>query len=224
MKSRLLYPAITAAALHLGFLFAFNDEAGAVESTIDPTGPMQLDRVPPTFVVDLAPLEVAELDEAASDESESPSVDVPDGPAPVIEAGPIIEMGPISADTEIVGIVVEGSWTKPKLRGPGNGEPGGYGSPTLDISSLDNQPRATFQTSPHYPINLRREGVAGQVTVTFVVGRDGRVVDARVLEATHSDFAREAEQAVRKWRFEPGQRHGAPVQFRMTVPIVFSVN
>ena len=224
MNSRLLYPAISAAALHLGVLFAFNGEARAVESTIVQPRPFQLDDVPPTFVVALGPLEVAELDQTASDETESASVDAPEGPAPVVEAGPVIEMGPISADTEIVGIVVEGSWTKPKLLGSGNGEAGGYGSPTLDISSLDNQPRATFQASPHYPVNLRREGVEGQVTVTFVVSRDGRVIDAKVLDATHSDFAREAEQAVRKWRFEPGQRHGAPVQFRMTVPIVFSVN
>lgn len=224
MNTRLLYPAISAAALHLGFLLAFNDEAGAAASTLPPTESMHLHDLPPPFVVDLAPLDVVELDETGPEETESPSVDTLDGPAPVIESGPIVEIGLISADSEKVGIVVEGNWAKPKLVGAGDGGADGYGSPTLDISSLDNQPRATFQSSPHYPINLRREGVAGQVMLTFVVGRDGRVIDARVLDATHPDFAREAEQAVRKWRFEPGKRHGAPVQFRMTVPIVFSVN
>ena len=55
-----------------------------------------------------------------------------------------------------------------------------------------------------------------QLTVSFVVGRDGRVYGPLVLEGTkegvRSELARPVVEAVRLWRFRPAVCNGAPAE------------
>ena len=68
---------------------------------------------------------------------------------------------------------------------------------------------------------LRRQKLDGSVSVVFIVGTDGRVVNPVVQSSTNPAFEQPALQAVRRWRFEPGQRNGKAVTFKMRVPIAF---
>ena len=106
------------------------------------------------------------------------------------------------------------------------GEIGSAGGGRLAIFSpvdLDRVPRAKVQIPPEYPYAMKQSGAGGTVLVEFEVDATGRVVRAEALNYTDREFAEPALRAVRKWRFEPGRRHGKAVPFRMTIPIEFGI-
>ena len=58
--------------------------------------------------------------------------------------------------------------------------------------------------SPRYPPEALRAGTSGEVLVEITIGTDGSVTNARVVRATPPRvFDREAQNAVRRWKFEP---------------------
>ena len=113
----------------------------------------------------------------------------------------------------------------PENIGPGTiGMGGDIGRPGIfSLVDLDRVPGAKVQLPPDYPAAMRQAGVGGSVLVEFDVNAEGRVVRAAATRYTHREFAEPAVRAVRKWRFEPGRRHGQAVPFRLTVPIEFSL-
>jgi len=92
----------------------------------------------------------------------------------------------------------------------------------FSLDQLDQRPRVLFQRVPEYPIELRRAGREGTVYVVFLVDREGRVTNPRVQQSTDPVFEPYALDAVRQWKFEPGTRGGAKVQFKMRIPITFN--
>ncbi len=60
------------------------------------------------------------------------------------------------------------------------------------------------------PDNLR-------LTVSFVVGMDGRVYSPLVLDGASPDQARPVLDAVRHWRYRPAVCNGAPAEFEAKV-------
>ena len=91
----------------------------------------------------------------------------------------------------------------------------------FSLAEIDQKPRATFQTAPLYPTEMRGKKVEGVVTVLFVVDASGRVTDPRVEKSTAPAFEKPALDAVRKWKFEPAIKAGQRVACRMRVPIRF---
>jgi len=79
-----------------------------------------------------------------------------------------------------------------------------------------NARRVVSKAAPVYPELARRMHVSGTVVMHVTVQPDGSVSDARV-ESGHALLAAAAEQAVRKWRFEPG-----PDATGMTVDVNFA--
>jgi TonB family protein len=106
--------------------------------------------------------------------------------------------------------------------GPGS-EIGGRGTPRLlPVGELDRIPRTVFRRTPSYPEPERRDGIAGAVTVEFVVDTAGRVLRAEAVAWTRREFVEPSVRAVQDWRFEPGTVRGRKVSFRMAVPIEFT--
>jgi len=77
--------------------------------------------------------------------------------------------------------------------------------------------------APEYPVQLKRDGVSGVVTVKCTIDEKGNVTDTRVEKTTNDAFDEAAVAAVRKWRFKPAQQDGAPVATKVTIPIKFVV-
>ena len=69
---------------------------------------------------------------------------------------------------------------------------------------------------PVYPELARRMHVSGVVVVQLVVAPDGSVSDAKV-ESGHALLGTAAQDAVRRWRFEP-----ATETTSMTVDVTFA--
>ncbi len=98
-------------------------------------------------------------------------------------------------------------------------------TPTKPIETsafIDKRRKGDLQ--PTYPMGAQREGLEGRVSVRVLVGIDGRVkaveavsfTDQRFLDATR-------EQAMKKWRFVPATRNGAPVESWQTMSIRFEM-
>lgn len=75
-----------------------------------------------------------------------------------------------------------------------------------------------------YPVKAQEEGVQGRVVVSFVVNRDGSIVDVKVIRSPHSSLSKEAERLVKsmpKWK--PAMQGGKTVRSRFSLPLMFSL-
>ena len=73
-----------------------------------------------------------------------------------------------------------------------------------------------------YPVIAQENGIQGRVVCTFVVNKDGSVVDAEVLRGVDPSLDKEALRVIGtmpKWK--PGKQRGKPVRVKYTVPITF---
>ena len=73
---------------------------------------------------------------------------------------------------------------------------------------------------PNYPAQASAARVEGEVVVSAVVGRDGSVVETRVVSgpAALQDAAR---KAVETWRYRPYEIDGKPVEIITTARVEF---
>lgn len=77
-----------------------------------------------------------------------------------------------------------------------------------------------------YPEMEKENGIQGTVYVQFVVNREGKVEEVKVIRGVKdgAGLEREAIKAVRSLKsFSPGKQNGKPVKVQMTVPIKFSL-
>lgn len=81
-----------------------------------------------------------------------------------------------------------------------------------------------LQDNIMYPRAAREKGFQGTVYITFVVERDGRISDVRVLRGIHPSIDKEAVRVVRmmpKWK--PGKHQGKLVRVQFNMPIKFTL-
>jgi len=93
----------------------------------------------------------------------------------------------------------------------------------FSMEDLDQKPVAIAQIAPLHPRDLLKAKVEGQVVLLFVVDEQGRVEDPRVENSSRPEFEKPALDAVRKWKFKPGTKEGAPVKTYIRQPIRFSI-
>ena len=73
-----------------------------------------------------------------------------------------------------------------------------------------------------YPEEALMDGVQGRVMVDFIIGKDGKVSDVRVVKGVSPELDAEAVKVVSaspKWK--PGRRAGEKVRVSMTIPVEF---
>lgn len=90
----------------------------------------------------------------------------------------------------------------------------------FSMADLDQKPRVVYQPGPLLGKQVRKKA-PGTAYIIFIVDKRGRVENPIVQKSTDPAFERPALAAVKQWKFEPGKRNGAPVRFRMRVPITF---
>lgn len=73
-----------------------------------------------------------------------------------------------------------------------------------------------------YPKDCQETGIQGRVVVQFVIGKDGRIMNARVIKSVHPSLDKEALRVVNSMpRWTPGKQKGKPVSVTYTVPLMF---
>ncbi len=90
----------------------------------------------------------------------------------------------------------------------------------FDPGALDQPARVLFQAQPKMTPALRKKTPA-VVVVAFIVDPSGRVSEVSVLKSSDTSFNTAAINAVKKWRFEPAQRGGKPIEARIRQTIEF---
>ena len=93
--------------------------------------------------------------------------------------------------------------------------------PPAPVAGIDVPPPTVMtETRAGYPEKAFLDGVTGLVVVEAVVGKDGRVRQARAAESVPA-LDEAAVQAVKNWRFLPTNRNGQIVEVVVYVPLRF---
>ena len=107
--------------------------------------------------------------------------------------------------------------------GIGEGSGGGTGGGPYRPGSGIEPPTLLKEVKPDYTEEARRRGVEGDVVMEIVVRRDGSVGEVRVLQGLGHGLDERAAAAVRRWRFNPATRRGAPVDVLVEVAMEFKL-
>lgn len=103
--------------------------------------------------------------------------------------------------------------------GPGAPEP----EPERVAAAVDTVPVPVHSPRPVYPRRSRRLGEGGEVLVQALVGPDGRPRQVQVARSSsYRALDQAAVRAVRRWRFQPAMREGAPVTHPVQIPVTFN--
>ena len=74
-------------------------------------------------------------------------------------------------------------------------------------------PRYATSLQPGYPPGAMRQNLEGSVTLRVLIGADGRVKAVEPVRFSDDAFLKATrEHALRKWRFTPATRDGAPIE------------
>lgn len=76
---------------------------------------------------------------------------------------------------------------------------------------------------PKFPVEMRREGAGGVVTITCTIDEKGNVTEPVADKATHNAFIPPALEAIRKWKFKPAKKGGVAIALKVSIPIQFSI-
>ncbi|MCB9622581.1 MAG: TonB-dependent receptor [Sandaracinus sp.] len=82
-------------------------------------------------------------------------------------------------------------------------------------------PRLVEFVEATFPPGAEAEGLEGRVLVAITIAADGAVTDVQVVRPAGNGFDEAAVDAVRRFRFEPARRDGAPVPVRIQYEYVF---
>ena len=141
--------------------------------------------------------------------------DVPAGIPPVD-----LTATPITDATEFTRGVSSGSG------GADSRGPSGPAEGVLEERYVDRPPHVIgTPVQPVFPMSLRDRGVAGRVSVQFVIDTLGRaeMSGLRVVEATDPLFAQSVRAVLPRYRFSPGEVGGQKVRTLVQLPFEFSL-
>ena len=76
-----------------------------------------------------------------------------------------------------------------------------------------------------YPEECRKQGIQGRVVISFVVNKDGSIVDLETVRSPHPALAEEGLRVVKSMpKWEPAKENGKVVRSRFNVPIMFRLD
>ena len=76
-----------------------------------------------------------------------------------------------------------------------------------------------------YPAICRENNIQGRVIVSFVVNKDGAIVDPEVVKSVNPSLDKEAVRVISNMPpWKPGMQRGKPVRVKYTVPVNFRLN
>jgi len=95
----------------------------------------------------------------------------------------------------------------------------------VDFYVLESPPTPLAEPQPKYPSLARKGGVEGVVIVQVIIGLDGKVERAEVIDSDPEGFFEEAAlSAARQWEFTPAMQRDKAVKVRYQIPFRFKLN
>ena len=107
--------------------------------------------------------------------------------------------------------------------GPAGAGPDPVGTVDIETSGLV-APRLLERVVPEYDRGSARRGVQGKADISIIIGADGLVARAQIINGTSDeDLDERALTAVRQWRFTPATLDGEVVPVRAMVTVNFRI-
>ncbi len=98
----------------------------------------------------------------------------------------------------------------------------------FDPSQLDKEPRVIRKVPPAYPFTAKSQGITARVKIRCIVDKYGNPQKIVAAECDPEDaldiFGPPSVDAVKKWRFSPGEIGGDPVPTRVAFNVFFELN
>ncbi len=92
----------------------------------------------------------------------------------------------------------------------------------VDVSE-EPTPVEPLEKLIQYPEVARRSGLEGNVTVSALIGKDGRVDSVVVLKSDYDLFKEAAITAMKKAKFTPARQNGTPLKVWTTTTLHFKL-
>jgi TonB family protein len=105
--------------------------------------------------------------------------------------------------------------------GVGPGEGGGIGGGVFRAGGGVSAPSLIYKVDPEYSEEARKAKYQGVVVLYVEVEPSGRAQNMRVIQSLGLGLDEKAMEAVKKWRFRPGNKDGKPVTVVATVEVSF---
>ena len=94
-----------------------------------------------------------------------------------------------------------------------------------DFYAFDEPPVLVRFVNPRYPELARQAGIEGTVLLRVLVGEDGKVESASVIQSDVTPaMEKSALQAARQFLFKPAKQRTVPVKASMAIPIRFKLH
>jgi TonB family protein len=120
-----------------------------------------------------------------------------------------------------IGSGVGGGIGSGKGAGFGPGEGGGIGGGVFRAGGGVSAPSLIYKVEPEYSEEARKAKYQGVVVLYVEVEPSGRAQNMRVIQSLGLGLDEKAMEAVKKWRFRPGNKNGKPVTVVATVEVSF---
>ena len=142
--------------------------------------------------------------------------------APVLPTMPVTDPLPSLPGTTPIDPTIFTPTTPPGAPFVPGGDPGSAAA-IFREAEVDELPTLLAAGRLRYPAVLAESGIAGSVTLAFVIDVEGKVEAGafEVLSATHPGFVAAAEEAVVTSRFRPARKGGVAVRVRVRQTVTF---
>ena len=100
---------------------------------------------------------------------------------------------------------------------------GFQGELVFALHELDRTPNVLKRGVLHYPANLKRRGLEGEVKLLVQIDEKGKVQVLEVISSTHPDFIESSKKAAEGSTYEAPKRNGELVQVQFYLPIRYSL-
>jgi TonB family protein len=84
-------------------------------------------------------------------------------------------------------------------------------------------PRPLHTPEPKYSRSAKKQKIQGTVTLSVVIGTDGKAHDVKVEKSLEPTLDANAIEAVNNWKFAPATKDGHPVAVEMRLQIEFKL-
>jgi protein TonB len=125
----------------------------------------------------------------------------------------VLEVGEIVQTVEVVG-------KSPRVTPAPSSE---VGLPRrIRVGGNVQQANLISQSDPVYPEIAQQAGIEGTVLLEAIIGKDGSVVNSRVVNSlAHPFLVEAATEAVKQWRYKPTLLNGEPIEVVTSVAVKF---
>lgn len=90
----------------------------------------------------------------------------------------------------------------------------------MQVGGTVKQPKLISSVMPVYPFAAREANVQGDVVIDTQIGPNGSVTHMKVISGP-TMLRQAAQDALRRWKYQPSQLDGKPVAVQMLVTIRF---